>query len=289
MFFFTAYRLKAYFRENNIMIHQISCSWMLVTNIKRKLLSGLFLMLLFVPTVAASNPPQPKKSVNSSKAEKSRKPRKPASGYSRAGGSRGCPGEVIPLTVLAPNTFVVTTTSVRPTFTWFASQPQPTEFRLFELDASRPKPKTKPKRIGDPIKLQSISGINQLSLPKSQPTLTVGKEYMWQVSIGCSYGPFIQRAEFMVVPKSSVLDGQLSRVTNNSQKAYIYAEEDLWYEALSEALKVASSPGKLGKEGSDIVRKLAESDSLIPEKLAPGREKEIQQRRNYLEQIAGKG
>lgn len=271
------------------MIHQIS--WMLVTTIKRKLLSGLFLMLLFVPTVAiANNPPQPKKPfVNSSKAEKSKKPRKPASDYSRAGGSRGCPGEVIPLTVLAPNTFVVTTTSVRPTFTWFVSQPQSTEFRLFELDASTPKPKTKPKRIGDPIKLESTSGINQLPLPKNLPTLTVGKEYMWQVSIGCSYGPFIQRAEFRVVQKSSVLDGQLSRVTNNSQKPYIYAKEDLWYEALSEALKVSSSPGKLGKEGSDIVRKLAESDSLIPEKLAPGREQEIQQRRNYLEEIAGKG
>ena len=268
------------------MIDQIS--WMLVTTIKRKFLSGLFLMLLFVPTVAiANNPLEPKKpSVSSSKAEKSKKPRKPASGYSRAGGSRGCSGGAIPLTVLAPNTFVVTTTSVRPTFAWFVSQPQPTEFRLFELDASST---PKPKRIGEPIKLQSISGINQLSLPKNQPTLTVGKEYMWQVSIGCSYGPFIQRAEFRVVSKSSVLDGQLSKVTNNSQKAYIYAEEDLWYEALSEALKVASSPGKLGKEGSDIVRKLAESDSLIPEKLAPGREQEIQQRRNYLEQIAGKG
>ena len=282
------------------MINQIS--WMLVKNINRKLFSGLLLMLLFVPTVAnaapgmlanANNAPQLNKlSVKTSKAKKSpkrtkkRRRREAASDYSRAGGSRGCPSESIPLTVLAPNTFVGKTTSVRPTFTWFASKAQPTEFRLYELDANT----SIPKRIGAPISLQSTSGINQFSLPEKQPGLTVGQRYIWQVSIDCPGSTFIQRAEFRVVQKPSALDDQLSRVVNSSQKAYIYAEQDLWYEALEEAVKVTPQR-KLGQVGSDMVQKLAQSDNFIPKQLTPDRlevfKQEIQQRRNYLEKIVG--
>lgn len=268
------------------MIHQISR--ILVKNIDRKSLSGLSLLLLFVPTIVyANNPPPPQKpAVNSSRTEKSTKRREAPSDYSRAGGSRGCPGEVIPLTVLAPNTFVGKTTSTRPTFTWFISKAQQTEFRLFELDANT----SIPKRIGVPIKLQSTSGINQLSLPEKQPALIVGQKYIWQVSIDCPDSPLIQRAEFRVVQKPSALDGQLSRVVNSSQKAYIYAEQDLWYEALEEAVKVTPQR-KLGQVGSDMVQKLAQSDNFIPEQLTPDRlevfKQEIQQRRNYLEKIVG--
>ena len=264
------------------MLHQIGC--ILLKKINYKLLSNL-LILLFVPTVAiADNPPQSQKpSVNSSEPKKPKKRREPPSDYSRAGGSRGCPGEDIPLTVLAPTTFVGETTSLRPTLTWFVSKPQPTELRLFQLDQNT----STPKRIGVPIKLQSKSGINQLSLPQQQPALTIGTAYIWQVSIDCQDSPLIQRAEFRVVHKPTVLDSQLARVAN-SQKAYIYAEHDLWYEAMSEALKVAPQ-GKLEQVGSDIVQNLAQSDSLIPEKLTSDQleelNKEIQQRKNYLEKI----
>lgn len=268
------------------MIYQVS--WLLVKNINRKLLSCLFLVSLFLPTVAiANNPSQSEQpTVKISKAEKSPQRREPPSDYSRAGGSRGCPGEVIPLTVLAPNTFVGKTTSVRPTFTWFVSNAQPTEFRLFEVDANTPTP----KRIGNPIRVQSKSGINQLSLLEKQPALTVGTKYIWQVSIDCPDSPVIQRAEFKVVQKSSVLDDSLSQAVNHSQKTSIYAEHNLWYEALEEAFKPALQ-GKLGQVGFDIVQKLAQLDNFIPKQLTPDRveiwKQEIQQRRNYLEKIAG--
>lgn len=294
------------------MIYLTCC--ILLKNINCKLLSNFILILLFVPTVAiaaptkrlntsntsaaiANNPPQSEKlsippqsqkpSVNSSESKKPKQRREPPSDYSRAGGSRGCPEEAIPLTVLAPSTFVGETTSVRPTLTWFASKPQPTEFRLFQLDENT----STPKRIGVPITLQSKSGINQLPLPQQQPALTVGTAYIWQVSIDCpDNSPFIQRAEFRVVQKPAVLDGKLSRVANNSHKAYIYAEQDLWYEALEEAFKVAPQ-GKLGQVGSNIVQNLAQSDSFIPEQLKPDKledlKQEIQQRKYYLEKIAG--
>ncbi len=288
------------------MIHLIF--YILLKTINRKLLISLLFISLIVPKLASplsrasaaptlmtnkNNPQLSEKATNTSKSKKSKKTRRePPSDYSRAGGSRGCPGRIksIPLTVLAPRTFVGETTLVRPTFTWFVSKDQPTEFRLFELDTST----STPIKIGSPIPHNSRSGINKLSLPNSQPALVVGKRYIWQVSIDCPDGPFIQRAEFKVVQTPANLREKLSGVTNNSQtaysqKAYIYAKQDLWYEALEEALQVAPQ-GKLQKIGYDIIRDLAHSDNLIPKQLAPDRirvlEKEIQQRKNHLEKIA---
>jgi hypothetical protein len=260
----------------------------LFQKIDRKLLSGLFLILLSIPTVAVANSlsQTEKPSVELSEAKQSKKRRKPPSDYSRAGGSRGCPGESVPLTVLAPNTFVGKTTSLRPTFTWFVSKPKETQFRLFELTEGK-----SPKRVGTPIKLQSKSGINKLSLPKERSPLTVGKTYIWQVSIDCPDSPFMQRAEFSVVQKPSVLNNKLSKANNSSEKAYIYAEQDLWYEAMEEAFKTAPQ-GKLGQLGSQIVKNLAESDSYIPEQTTADKlkvlQQEIQQRKSYLEKIAEK-
>ncbi len=283
------------------MINQIS--WMSA--------SGLSLALIFLPTVAEAeegvkshgqakgrantlqrvlknpnNPPQVKKpSVKFFISQQARKRRKPPSDYSRAGGSRGCPGEAIPLTVLAPNTFVGKTTLVYPTFAWFVAKPQTTEFRLFKLDAKT----SIPKRVGGTIEVQSKSGINKLSLSQKQAALAVGGTYIWQVSIDCPDGPFIKRAEFEVVQKPSTLDNRLSKVKNYSQRASIFKQEDFWYEALQEALKTAPQ-GKLGQLGSSIVQNLALEDNLTPETLTSNRlealKKEIHQRKKHLESIA---
>lgn len=264
-------------------IYQLLCKL-----IYRSFLGSLFVFILLLPTVAVANnlsfSETEKSSVELSKAKKSTRRRKPPSDYSRAGGSRGCPGEVIPLTILAPNTFVGKTISLRPTFAWYVSKSLATEFRLFELRQGKA-----PKRIASPIKLQSKSGINKLSLPQNQPPLTVGKSYIWQVSIDCTDSPFIQRAEFSVVNKSSSLDSKLSRANSNFRKAYIYAEQDLWYEAIEEALKNIPQ-GKLGQVGSKIVENLAQSDSFIPKQTPADKQQilqqQIQQRKSYLEKIS---
>ncbi|MHC5728489.1 MAG: DUF928 domain-containing protein, partial [Nostoc sp.] len=69
--------------------------------------------------------------------------RKPASGYSRAGGSRGCSSRGIPLTQLAPQTFIGKTASTRPMLAWYMSSSQTVRFRLFEFDSA-----TTVKQIG---------------------------------------------------------------------------------------------------------------------------------------------
>ena len=274
------------------MTHKIFCMLLKDTNYKIiiGLLFALFLVLELVidgknSLANENNSFLLEKSTNISKSKRTR--RKPPSDYSRAGGSRGCPGENIPLTILAPNTFVGETTSRNPSFIWFISKQQLTEFRLFKLDKST----STPKRIGVPIQHNSMSGINKLSFPSSQPPLAVGQRYIWQISINCSSGPFVKRGEFMVVQKPTVLQEQLSKVTKNSQKPYVYAQQGLWYEALEEALKLAPTQGKLGHIGSDILRNLASSDNFIPDHFQPEKteilQKKIQQRKNYLQKIAG--
>lgn len=265
----------------------------LFKTINRRFLGSLFIILFFSPTVVVANnfdfSETEKLSVELSKAKKAKKPkkrRKPPGDYSRSGGSRGCPGEVVPLTIIAPNTFVGETISVRPTFAWYISKPLATEFRLFELRQGKA-----PKRVGSQIKLTSTSGINKFSLPQDQPSLTVGKSYIWQVSMNCPDGPFIQRAEFSVVEKSSAINSRLSKQKNNSHKAYIYVDQDLWYEAMEEALKTTSQ-GELGEIGSGIVRNLAKSDNFIPSQITADKiqilQTEIQQRKIYLEEISRK-
>ncbi|BAY09896.1 DUF928 domain-containing protein [Calothrix sp. NIES-2098] len=231
--------------------------WLLIKGITRKLNLGLLLSLLMfaVPAIAGYVPPPNQK---------------PPSDYSTSGGSRGCPEEQIPLTILAPQTYVGHTASKHPTFAWFSYSPHDTEFRLFEFDAQG-----SPKALGEPITLQAVKGINKYSLPENQPGLAVGKRYLWQVNISCPGGTLIQRAEFMVVDMPLDSNSNQSKTANNSQKAQSYAEKGLWYEALEEALKQAPQ-GKLGEMGTTLVQSLAQSE----------KSGEIQQRIENLQAIA---
>ncbi|MBE9167848.1 DUF928 domain-containing protein [Pleurocapsales cyanobacterium LEGE 06147] len=180
--------------------------------------------------------------------------RKPASDYSRTGGSRGCPGEAIPLTLLAPKTYVGYTAASHPTFAGFISSSAPIEFRLFEFESNGLL-----KQLGSPITKQVGEGIFQISLPENQPGLTTGKKYLWQIAIRCPDTAFIARSEFQVIEMPLTVKNTLLSTIDVSQRVDIYAEADLWYEALAEALKLAE-PGKLGRVGSTLVQNLGQSE-----------------------------
>ncbi|MBF2017368.1 MAG: DUF928 domain-containing protein [Rivularia sp. T60_A2020_040] len=208
----------------------------------RRLLSGLLLSsLILLPTVALAN--------------YSPQRRNPPKESSRVGGSRGCPGEGnIPLTVLlAPHTFVGKTASVRPTLAWFASKPEKTEIHLYEFGSNDKMHQT--IAIAKIHKSQTRAGINKFKLPPDK-ALTAGKHYLWQVLVQCTDGSnFIQEAEFEIVQKSGTLEAQLFNVTDSSQRANIYARNELWYEALEEALKIYRQ-GQLGKIDSELIKDL---------------------------------
>ncbi|MDZ8078095.1 MAG: DUF928 domain-containing protein [Nostoc sp. SerVER01] len=183
--------------------------------------------------------------------------RKPASDYTRSGGSRGCPksDNQIPLTLLAPKTYIGYTASTRPTFAGYVSSSHEIEFQIFEFVSNNTV-----TALSNPIKQNTSPGIFQVSLPESYPKLTVGKKYFWQVAISCPGDDLVERAEFMVVEIPSTIENKLLATDNGLQKSNTYAAANLWYEALAEALKSAS-PGKLGQVGSNLVQEFAKYES----------------------------
>jgi Domain of Unknown Function (DUF928) len=203
--------------------------------------------------------------------------RKPASGNSRAGGSRGCSSNGIPLTQLAPQTFVGKTASTRPMLSWYMSSSQNVRFRLFKVD-----PTKSVKQIGQFQEIPTRIGINQLKLPLDYPELTVGKTYLWQIVIDCNNDTILNQAEFTVIQPQSLPKNQFATIP---ERVNYYAENELWYEALEEALKETHNNGKLGVIAATLVQDLAQSE------MPTGSEshidiKNIQRRIGHLQKIA---
>ena len=199
------------------------------------------------------------------------KNRKAASGYSRGGGSRGCLSDnnSIPLTLIAPQTFVGKTASKRPVLAWYMSNSQNVRFRLFEFESA-----TKTKQIGESKEIPTTVGINKLKLPTEYPELMVGKTYLWQIAIDCRNETILKRAEFIVVNPPSVK----KEFTTIQERVDYYAENELWYEALEEALKAVSN-GKLGRTGSSLVQDLAKAE------IAVGAEENIEVNKKQIESL----
>jgi len=270
--------------------------------------------------------------------------RKPASEHTRSAGSRGCPGSNgIPLTVLAPQTYVGKTISQRPMFVWYASAAHKARFRLFEFKSD-----IDVKQIGKIEEIPTKVGINKLKLPNDYPKLAVGKKYLWQIAIDCRVGTVVKRAEFTVInpPQSLAKKKQGQEETQRRKDAETrrhrcggglnrppigshqiadfdgglrplgltapdtelgtqraprprvpaspchpvniqgeinnYAVNELWYEALEQALQTTDN-GKLSPTGSVLVQELAQSE------LVEGKKSDIElikQRIKYLQRIS---
>ncbi|MEA5596753.1 DUF928 domain-containing protein [Rivularia sp. UHCC 0363] len=224
------------------------------------LVAAVFLLITAVPAYAEYKP----------------KNRKAASEYTRGGGSRGCPGSEIPLTLLAPKTFVGKTAAKRPMLAWYMSDSQNVRFQLVEFISEQ-----EVKTIGKPKEIKAIAGINKLKLPTDYPELTVGKKYFWQITLDCEGEDSISsRAEFDVVPQSLAK----TTFTTIPESVKYYAQNDLWYEALEEALK-KTGDGKLSQSGAILVKQLAQSD-MVTNKNKPDNIKLIEKRIEYLQKIS---
>lgn len=183
------------------------------------------------------------------------KDRKQASGYSSGGGTRtGCKSDSIPLTLLAPNTFVGKTTSLRPMLAWYSSNPGKVRFRLYEFQSAK-----RVKRIGESKEIPSIAGINKLKLPNDYPELTVGKKYFWQIAHNCGSDKIVNRAEFIVVNPESIANNKFTTIP---EAVNYYGGNELWYEALEGALK-NEADGKSNQTLSVLIQELALAEMLI--------------------------
>ena len=240
------------------MTYKHFASWQNQRRLTSLVVGGVFLMTVF-PAFAKFKPPD----------------RTPASGYSRAGGGRGCGSEGgIPLTQLAPKTFIGKTASTRPMLAWYMSNSETVRFKLFEFDSANTL-----REIGQVKKIPATIGINKLKLPLDYPELTVGKTYLWQIEIECEKKPISNNVEFTVINPQSFAKNQF---TDISKSVNYYAEKELWYEALEKALS-ATDNGKLGQLGATLVKDLAESEILIGKKPEIAK---IQKRIKYLQEIS---
>lgn len=150
-----------------------------------------------------------------------------------------------PLTLLAPRSYIGSTSSTHPTFAWFVPEQKsyPVELTLFEYS-----PEQGRGQLIQTIPLQSSSGIMHFSLPTDLPGLTVGKTYIWQVALICSRNrpsknPWLE-AIVQVVQPPTELQTALSTTTDPLQRSQQYAEAGFWYDAFAEALK---TPGEASR------------------------------------------
>ncbi|MEH1839514.1 MAG: DUF928 domain-containing protein [Nostoc sp.] len=255
----------------------ISIQWFLNKRINIKLVISFTLSLVLIMTsaVLASYTPGDQKPV-------------PKDRRSDGGTTRGCSGGDIPLTIIASSNYVGRTISPHPTFAWFVSgdsASKPMKFMIYEW-----LPSGKPKEVRK-ISLQSSPGIMKLS-PFSEKELGLqpGKEYFLQVVIHCDpdnpSGDLVDEASIEVVKMPANLQNKLNRAVNSVEKANIYAEAGLWYNALDEALKLAKA-SKLGEVGSTLLKDLAKWE--VPKttsELPPKEQEAIDKRIENLKKIA---
>ncbi len=255
----------------------IPIRWFLNKRINVKLVTSctLSLALIVTPAALASYTPGDQNPV-------------PSGHRSDGGTTRGCSGGGMPLTVLASRNYIGRTISPHPTFAWFVPGDSASKSMQFTIYEWVPGGKAKEVRK---MSLQSSAGIMKLSpFSDSEPGLQQGKEYLWQVVIHCDpdypSSDLVGEASIEVVGMPPEVQSELNRAVNSVEKANIYAEAGLWYNALDEALELAE-PSKLGEVGSTLLNDLAqwEAPGTTPE--LPSKEREaIAKHIENLKQIA---
>jgi hypothetical protein len=233
--------------------------WLLNKRIKIKRVTScaLSLTLIVTPAALASYTPGDQKPVPPERRSDGGTTRR-----SDGGTTRGCSGGDMPLTVLASRNYVGRTISRHPTFAWFVppdSVSKPMEFTIYEWVSGG-----KAKEVRN-MSFQSSPGIMKLSpFSENELGLQPRKEYLWQVVIHCdpdnSSGDLVGEASIEIVEMPPPVQSELNKAVNSVEKANIYAEAGLWYDALSEALKLAQA-SKLGDVGSTLLNDLAHSEA----------------------------
>ena len=147
------------------------------------------------------------------------------------GGTRGgSPERSVVLAVLTPD-HVGLTTKEQPTLYWYTSQTTnyPVEFTIIENKAPKALLET---RINPPTQ----AGIQKVRLGDYNAHLKTGTQYRWYIAVipdpknrskDILAGGFIERIDL-----SETLQTRLSQASA-TQLASIYAEEGIWYDALS--------------------------------------------------------
>jgi Domain of Unknown Function (DUF928) len=148
------------------------------------------------------------------------------------GGSRGCTNLApVSLSLLTPKDHIARTVSAHPTFLWHISDATsaPIVFTLTEKGANQP--------IFQKQLKADRAGIMRVEIPQTAPRLEEGKEYRWTVTLVCSEKRpsenVYARAWIERVATPSDLDRKLASASSEGDRAAIYAQSGLWYDAVA--------------------------------------------------------
>ena len=184
-------------------------------------------------------------------------PQEPTASTGRRG---GCAAESdLDLTAIAPHSYVGQTVSAYPTLSWYVPNTAsfPMEVRLYEYDRETVEDwDTAQAQIGSVDRqldfprgydkgalvysetLQSAPGIMSWSMPQEQPGLTVGQDYVWEVILICNANSpssdHAIEALIEVVERPAELEEMLTTATASSERADLYGQSGLWYDAWQE-------------------------------------------------------
>jgi len=147
-------------------------------------------------------------------------------------GSRGCNKNTVSLNLLIPGDHAPKTVSSHPTFLWYISDTAlPLRFTLVEQGVA--------KTLVDKRFSAEKPGVIQFKLPDSSPGLEIGKNYRWTVSIICSASRPSENpyaiGHISRIPTNDELrvNKQITVATSNKERAAIYADAGVWYDAIS--------------------------------------------------------
>ncbi|MGD1918928.1 MAG: DUF928 domain-containing protein [Pleurocapsa sp.] len=195
-------------------------------------------------------------------------------------------------TALAPYGHIGKSFSTHPTFTWHIpdAETYPLQFRLYKYDRN-----SKNSR-GEMIAKETLSstpGIMSYTMPSDSPALESGQKYLWRAILVCNPNSPSQSlvigTGINIVEPSSVIATQLERAATPVERANIYAEAGLWYDALTE---VTTKPQATEFEAykNQIIQQLTamEHNTVNSRQISPEAE-EIQKRhQQQLTEIAEK-
>lgn len=185
------------------------------------------------------------------------------------GGSRGGGDAAVTLDVLAPAT-VGMTTQDQPSLFWYQSKPSPAKFELTVLEDKKVKPVVRVT-----VDRAAKAGIQRLKLSDYGAKLNPGVEYQWVVALITDpenrSTDLIASGAIKRVPPTAELTKKLSE-TPVANKAVIYADEGIWYDALaslSDQIEANPQDKSLRQARADLLRQVglkaaAQSEAATP-------------------------
>ena len=193
---------------------------------------------------------------NSSSKVRFRPPTAAAPSVRVTGGSRGIGDTAITLDVLAPDDIGLTTQE-QPSLFWFQSKPAEAKFELTLLQEDKIKPV-----VQFTIERSAQAGIQRLRLSDHAVKLVPGVEYQWVVALITDpdnrSSDLVSSGVIKCVESSDELRQKLAQATPGSLPS-VYAEEGIWYDALSalsDQIEAHPEDAELGATRADLLRQV---------------------------------